>query len=263
MIGGSGCGCGTVARAGVAPSSPSGGSSVVHSVGAGGAQRGERLVDVPAPVLELDDERDRPRPRREERARAAHPRRQRRRSTHGPSRRISAGTRNSTAPSRSPNSGSGSVSQATLSSGVAEQRPDRRAALGLHGEPEVGRRRADPAADRGRRRAAPEGRVELDGGQPRGVGREAVGGARARWVEARRPVGIGEAGRPDEEAAGHAAARDLVSRDLASRRPGRPRTASSARRPRRRRRRSPRGSTRRCPAGASAPRCGGASARRR
>ena len=219
--------------------------------GADVAQRGERLVDVPRRILELHHERDRARPRREERREPGIGDRGIAADTHGPSRRTSAGTRNRTAPSRSPNAGSGSVSQATLSSGAPDRRAERGAALGLRRESELRRRRPDPARDRGRGRAGAgtsrSARARAGGrrstrGDPPAACRAGRSGASSRGT--RTPTcrrGGGRRGRS-------------VRPVPASRRPGRRRTASSARPSRGRRRRSPTGSSRRCRGGASARR---------
>ena len=82
------------------------------------------------------------------------------------------------------------------------QGAERRAALRLDGEAEVGWRCSQPAGDRRCRRPTPERRVQLQRRQARRVDGQAIGRARAGGVEARRPVGVGEPRRADEEAAG-------------------------------------------------------------
>src|SRR5262249_25939904 len=167
----------------------------------GGPQRGERLVDVPRPVLQLDDERNLARPRPEQG-----------RESGVRDGRIARDPRAIAPDLRRHTEQDAAEAFAELAERFGQpadplprrppHRADRRASLGLHAEAEVRGRRPDPAANRRRRRAAPERRVQLDSREPGRVGGEAIHGARSRGVEARCPVGIGEARRPDEQASG-------------------------------------------------------------
>jgi len=87
--------------------------------------------------------------------------------------------------------------------GVDLEGPERRTPLGLHGEPEVGWGRGQPAIDGGRVGLAVERVVQLDRRQARAVEPEQAVAADAGWIEARRPVRVGEAARPGPQSTGH------------------------------------------------------------
>ena len=183
----------------LAPSSPSGGSSVMHST----APASRSAAKVSSTCHErswnsrtsgIDRGQAASRARMRSSARATSP------STHGPSRRISAGTRYRTVPSRSPNSPSGSVSHSIVSAAdpnrprIAEVRWAFNANRKSGGVAATQPRIADGVGP------APERRVQLDGGKSRGVGGEQPGRAGAGRVEAGNPVRVGEARGAGKEA---------------------------------------------------------------
>ena len=82
---------------------------------------------------------------------------------------------------------------------IHPDRPPGAAPLGLDREPEVVRRRGEPAVDRGGRRGPVEGVVQLDRAEARGVVAEQIRGPEPGRIEARRPGGVGEAARAGPE----------------------------------------------------------------